>query len=415
MAYLASWLVLAGVQAVIVPTLTEEVSGGVSSLGAGLIAVMLGLQVLKVPVTIRRLADAGRPPDDALWTLVPLLNVALWFQLLSAGLAEPERRRRIRSWATQTTAFGAYAQALSWIRPTVGLGLGVAVAGAALVGVGGDLFVDAVLGADDGLRGRVAEAAAVLAGLLGLYTFVQFLKQRTVSRASWLPSLLLVPALLLTASLSLGSAAAQGMGAMVVVLIDMAWMLSVGALAGGAASAVWILAADLGRSGEPPATGGVLGAARQVLGDTMVAYGARMQIVQIGAQVVIPGIWYAVSFAFSDVIAAVDPARPVFKGSSQLARGVRGKLFKILTLGFVGSLVSMLVVYLPFLGAEEIAAAMFDPTVVPTHVVFLEQLVWWLWGWWTTVAMLVLFRERDALLQAKLAREAGAGVEGTPS
>ena len=102
----------------------------------------LGLQGVKAGITLPRLRDLGRPADDVIWALTPVLNVALFFQLLQRTPLEPLRLRRARAWCTQTGALQAYGRAAPRLVGTAMVGLPLVVLGAAVSGPLSGWFVE---------------------------------------------------------------------------------------------------------------------------------------------------------------------------------------------------------------------------------------------------------------------------------
>lgn len=370
------------------------------------LAGVAALQVAKAGVAVRRLRDLGRPGDDAMLAFVPIFNIVLFFQLLAGAPTEDARRKRIRSWATQLTAAGAYRQAAGLLPKTAAVGVLGAVLATVLVGWVGDVVVDALVAiAGDERRGPAGQGAVIVFGALSLYVALQFGKRDRASRTSWIPALFWLPSGLLALGLTLTNLAEQGLGAVLLILFELSWMLSMGGIVGGAVAALWIVAGHRAERGDGAGAGATWSEAKTVLGGVMVAWTTRLQIVQIGMQVVIPGIWYAISFAFSDIVAALRPERAMLAGSTDLTRGIRGKIFKMLLFWAVVTTLLASVPTLVLLGGDTAVAAMFDPTLVPRHVIVLQDVGWWLTSWWTTLAMLVVFLERDALWLRKQAQD----------
>ncbi|HMV69978.1 MAG TPA: hypothetical protein PKA64_24270, partial [Myxococcota bacterium] len=78
---LGFWLAWGALVAAQIAVFMQRDALGQASTGA-LIAL---LQVIKIGPTLARLNDLGRAPDDALYALIPLLNVGLFFQVAFAG------------------------------------------------------------------------------------------------------------------------------------------------------------------------------------------------------------------------------------------------------------------------------------------------------------------------------------------
>ena len=98
---------------------------------------VLVLQLIKVPLTVWRLNDLARSPDDSLWTVVPVANVALAWICLTTATPSAEKWERLRGrWYGQISAFGAFSEGAKlwtnrrprrrrggWIRRHFGLGV----------------------------------------------------------------------------------------------------------------------------------------------------------------------------------------------------------------------------------------------------------------------------------------------------
>lgn len=415
--WLLAWAVLTAVQGAAVVAMVQGYQahdagqgglGGVIGAGVGALAV----QVLKSWLATRRLADLGRPADDAMWGLVPLMNAGLFVQLLAKAPSDALRAKRVRSWATQLSAVGALREAGGFLAPTAASGVAGAAVVALVTGLASAWFLEAMRAAfADGVD-TVAQAAMLVAAASGLYTLVQLPKRDRASWASWAPSLLLMPALVVWGIATFGASASADVRAVLLGLMVFAWVLGPGAFAGGLAAALWLGAARSVGQGGSGGPGAALAALPQRVWDVVVVWGLRHQVVQVGGQLVIPGIWYGISWAFADLHAGLRPGHPAFARSVRLAAGVRGKLFKLLAAWFLASNLVSIAAGIVVQGPELAVAGLFDPTQVPASVVTLQQFLGALLGWWLLLAMWRIFLERDALLARKEA--AAAEAHATP-
>lgn len=428
LAFLAAWVVLTGVQLVAMrpafgalPAVFAAAfgSGEATAIDGGALAagLLLGLvfQVTKVLVATLRLRDLGRPLDDAMWGLVPLANVGLFFLVLLRAAPKPaDRARRLRAWSSQHSVFSAITEALPHTVALLPLGLLGAVVPMAVELLGVEETDRIVGAAAASSRSPLYDLVGGVVVLIGVYTAVQafkaFLTPRTVTRGSWWPSLLLLPALLVYLAWSQTDTSRQGAGPVLIVLVTMAWQVGPAVIAGGFVSAIWIVALDRHTKGASTTLGAVWAGARPILAGTIVIYGVRALIVQLGIQVIVPGLWFATSYAFADLLAALDPEAPALRRSSELVGGIRGKVFKLLFVWAVAGSAVDVALNVVSQSTEQLFAAQFDPSLVPTWVV--AATAWW-WGvvsFWILGPLLLVFREREALWTARQAREASLGA-----
>ncbi|MCB9687598.1 MAG: hypothetical protein H6738_16755 [Alphaproteobacteria bacterium] len=248
-----------------------------------------------------------------------------------------------------------------------------------------------------------------VAGFCLLYGLLQFPKRATASRASWWPTLLAAPALLVAISLMVaGSGQARQMGPVVGQLLVMGWMLLWGSFGGAAAAVGWVLAGKAAMDGKPFSLVEALEAVPRRLLDVAGAHGARVHAVTIGMQVLLPGILYALQLAFVDMIAVLDPERPSLRRSGQLTSGMRGRIFRLLLVEtLVGQLVSfgMYIVGRGALTSEMLIEAgttyLMDPSSVSSGTQIAMEIFWAFLTWVTTLALLVLYVEREEQVKAK--------------
>lgn len=380
----------------------------------GPIVGIVALQLAKAAWTLPRLRDVARPPDDVLWAVTPVLSAALFLQLLLEGApSEAVRHKRARVWASQTDVVAAYRRALRPMAATWPVGLGSIGALALLSAVVGQGFVEAVFAASGGAGGTaILDGLKLAAMVLGGITLLQASRRSRVSRASWLPSLMLLPVTLALLGVGYRATTSQGAGPILLMLVDLSWQLGPVAIAAGLASAAWIAGARLVDAGEPAGAGAVLARASGTWLDVAATWAWRSQIVQIGAQIVVPGVWFGVSYAFADLVAATHPEERVLAGSTERVQGARGRVFKLLVVWFlVGSLLQGLVT-LTLVGPASAWESMLDPRALPPSVAFLADLGLWFATWWTLHATWRVYGERDALLLARRARATSDGPSG---
>ncbi len=402
--WLAAWALVAGAQIVVIWLALQE---GETADYTPFVLGVLALQVLKVPITLPRLNDLGRPPDDVIFALVPLLNWGLFLQIVAAKTpAQKLRERRIRSWSSQLSTLGAYREgwralvgsASKVLFPTLLLG----VTGAALAeGLGSWL----VTGSQD--PAVMQHRSTLFAGgtaLVLLYTLIQVGKRRTASVSSWLPSLALLPLLLCMGSSAAAGLASPSAGLIIYNFYLMAADMAVWPLFMGVLVMLWVREGFIVLKPDAPAPIGSWS-------DVTVIWGARAQAVAVGAQILIPGIYLSVIYAFSDLITVLQPERPAFSRSSQLASGIYNKLFQMLTIWFIAVVVIDVVVLSPWVEPAAVIQTILGigGTIAP-EARAASAMLRVLASWWCVTAMLAVFLERDRLMDAHEARKAAAAA-----
>ncbi|MEZ4238659.1 MAG: hypothetical protein R3F59_21405 [Myxococcota bacterium] len=186
-------------------------------------------------------------------------------------------------------------------------------------------------------------------------------------------------------------------------------------------------------------------------------------------QLLLPGIFYALQLAFTDMIAVLDPERAALSRSGGLTAGMRGRLFRMMAGWWILGMVLTLgadFVYDAAVPPPEFAALdtnqdnfvdhteahanetvrrafaaidadrsdritpaeleawandpsndvfsvegagrritemLFDPTSTPLVPYLVSEVLWGLLTWWLTLALLVLYEEREGQVRAKAA------------
>ncbi len=335
--YLGLWALLAGAQGgVLYAFLTTSVA-----LAFG---VVLLLQLAKLPVAAARLRALGNPADDALMALVPLANIGLWQRLLAAD-PTPAARDAIRAqWADELTATQAFARGARGLLASPSASLPLALGFGLLYAAGELAVVDGLLAASQlpaERRELLGQGLMVVVALLGLYTLVQVMKRRTATRASWMPTFLLLPFGLAWVATSVGGGAGPdpNSGMVLLVLSSTAWSLAWACLGGAAVGVLWVSVADAQERGQSLGLGDAIARVVQRTPDVSAPHGAAALLIQVGLQVVIPGIIYALQFSFVDAAAVLHRDAPALRRSTRLTRGIRRRIFKVWLLGFLVAIV----------------------------------------------------------------------------
>ncbi|MBN2801036.1 MAG: hypothetical protein JXX28_17995 [Deltaproteobacteria bacterium] len=378
-------LVLGGVGAAQAATLGPLAVWGSAFLSSWLLA----------PLVVMRQYDLGRSPDDAVWTVLPVLGHAFALYLILQGTpSDAARTRSLARWEGQVGALRAF-------------GLGLRAAGRGALVVAPLVLVAALLdvwmledlkgflGWSEELplatREGLSQAMLVGIGVLGLYTALQVVKRKTVSRASWLPSLFLPPLLFLWGTVFMLSMPGSGPGRN--ILLTFGWGLLMDTVLGAGLAIAWIVLGEQLRFGRA-SLGGVVKIALRRLADVSGPHGARVLAVSLGMQVVVPGLYYAVQLALTDMAAVLEPDAPALSRSSRLTWGIRGRMLKILFLGVLLAAPLQLGSVVAFQGAEALVTFFTLPGFLPVEVAFLGAVGSFLSSAVVTLALLEVYRER---------------------
>jgi hypothetical protein len=401
--WFAAWVIAQGIQVAAV----SSVSGDSTAMGIALVVT----QLLKIPLSIPRLNDLGRPADDAVAAILPLFNVVVFFRLFGGTPSDDLRDRRRRSWSSQLSSFQAFGIATRTLVATLGAALPVTLL-VAVVGIGASegliSWVEYGM-ATEGVRVARAESLTLLLLGLSLYSFVNLvrrvLRPDSVTRASWLASLAVLPTLLVVIALytapQLSTQAGMVIGGLPLMASDLLiWPLLSGLLVG-----TWVRA---GRQVMRPDTpeDAPTGTWREI----SAVSGGRTQAVAIGMQMLfVPGIFLSITWAFADLAAAVSPGERAFAYSSRLARGVYDKLFKMLAVYFVMVVGLDMIVMSPWASPDLVLQSLIGvPGLIGSEARMAASFARILASWWCTLAFLAVYLERDELYVAFQKRQEAA-------
>jgi len=115
------------------------------------------------------------------------------------------------------------------------------------------------------------------------------------------------------------------------------WFLAL-FLVGGPAIAMMVKAADM-RSEGPATFGEIVAASRASWKPVRSAVMVRAVVVAAGMMIIIPGVIYAMLFAFVGIAAVREPETSPFQLSQKVATRIRGSIFRVLALWFIASMV----------------------------------------------------------------------------
>lgn len=407
--YLGAWAVLVALQSL-------AAFGPLADQSPALrVGWVLLWQIAKIWPTAWRMNDLGVDPSSApFFTLVPFANVAAFTtRMLERTPSDALRERRRAQWQGAVGAMPALGMGLRLVRDTLPLGLPLVLVYAVISTVGARWTLgrlDVALAAQPGSLGGVVQGLAVVAGFLGVYTLVQLTKARSATRSSWFPSLLLGPALLALGGLMLiDRGMGRELGPAVLTMFLIAWNLAFASIGGAALAVGQVLLGHAAMKGERLGAGELIRQIRQRTVDVSGPHGAKVHAVSIGIQLLVPGVFYALQLAFTDVIAVLEPDRPALGRSSQLTRGIRMRLFQVF---LVWVLVSAGLTYGVAWGLQpaDFASSFFDPRVLTAQTFLLQEIGWGLTSWVLQMALLVLYVDRVGRAEAR----SGAPSEAAP-
>jgi hypothetical protein len=179
----------------------------------------------------------------------------------------------------------------------------------------------------------ISQCAGFLAVLLGLYTILQIKKRETASRVSWIPCLFL-PSCLIVAAL-VASPNELIVSLVLRISMELTWMCTVGGLIYG----LWVcLSYSMATTGRVNIRASVNHLRAQGLG-FLAPHGGATLLIYLGMQVLIPGIFYAVMYAFVDHAALLKPKESAFQNSTETSKGLRRPIMLLFTATLVPAIV----------------------------------------------------------------------------
>lgn len=360
-------------------------------------------------LTAWRLNDLGKQPSDAVfYVLVPVVNIIGLIECtFYPAPSEARRQQKIHLWKNQLGPFVALAQGGALMGRTASVGLPLALIYGIVMAVGADRAVrllDWGKTADPGLVSGLADGFSVLAVILLVYTGLQYSKRARASRISWVPSLFLLPSVLMAAGFRFFDAGNQSQLQLVLILaFSMAWSAVWMSFGGAGFIAGITTAAEQARKGEPVDTGAAFSAVGSRMLDVAGPHGTRVQAIMVGNQVVIPGIFYMLQLAFADTIAVLKPEASALKESGRLTWGMRGRLFKMFLTVMLLTLIAQFGAIVLIDGTGPAMAYFFDPRELSLGGYAASEIVWGLSAWWVQLALLLVYHDRVAYLRARTA------------
>jgi len=317
------------------------------------LSAVVVLQLLRWPVTVGRLLDLGRPPEDAVLLLVPLVSLGLTGSLLRGTPPDRARAKTLKAWEGRTLAATAVWRGLRALlaAPLITLPA-VLVTGAAAASIEAlalPAFRELTL--RQSLRqGRLGPPSdeQVLAfqivlgvlGVLGIWLVLNLLKRKTASRASWLPTLAMLPLTLAAVALWPGLAEIVGPDQAPPGFFTAALTFGWWVFGGGILATLFIAIADDKRTHGAVNLGRAMGVWGARWPGALAVHGGTATVIFLGLQALwIPGLVYALMMAFTVHIAMLHPQDRPFRGSARLTRGWWRPVFNVLALGVVPGLV----------------------------------------------------------------------------
>lgn len=189
--------------------------------------------------------------------------------------------------------------------------------------------------ADPGQAEVAGQVSAGIAGLLGLYLLIQIPKRKTASWASWIPTLFLPSAVLIAGWGLWFEQLAKHQELMLTLLlrlpIELAWTCTIGGVMYG----LWVcLSYNVATTGRANLGGAVSRLSQAGLG-FIAPHGGAILLIFLGMQIVLPGVFYAVLFAFVTHAAILNPEVSPFRHSTETSQGFRRPIIILFLLTLV--------------------------------------------------------------------------------
>jgi hypothetical protein len=325
---------------------------------------VVAMQLLKLPIVAARLRDLGAPPDDAVMTLVPFANIGLLLNKLLKPTPSSERwDSRVARWSSQPTALSLVRGAMAKYRKVLPLSLPLV---GLFVGINTFGFIQSTTALSRLQKMPVEELEMIrqgsvgLTGVLVIYTMLQIAKRRSATRQSWVPSLLLLPVGFVALLVSMGTA----LGPVALMLQSTAWDLVWEIFGGSLLSLFWVCWAFDIHEGKTPSYASALSRMKGRWLGVAAAYGGVTISVWAGLQVVIPGIYYAISYAMVDICVLDDPKSPAFARSTQMVRGIRRRVFKVFAIVLLVGISAQFISIVSIDGVAVLGQALSDPGAI---------------------------------------------------
>ena len=401
-----------------------------ASLNAGqapAVALWMALwQVVKVVPTLGRMHDLGRAADDAVFgTLVPVANFYLFFSVCLKPTPAPKRWERLaRRHRGQPTWYNSGLPALGLMARTGPVGVLLLLALCVPAGVlldAAEGLVPYLQSMDAAERSTLGSGVTGLAAFLTLYSLLQLRKRETANPASWIPTVLWLPAWLLAGLFAAMESANFGtlgplLLSLVVYPLSFVWYSFVGT----AVVLGWTAAFDAAHHQRAVSLDAVGSAVRGRYLDVLGAYAARVQLVWLGAQVVVPGLFYWVYTAFVPMVGLLeDPVQhPLTTRSGALTWGMMSRLVKLCLVYAVMLTLIPLLVLAGLMGWAVIPEVVMGNTAaIPTSYQVAFEVLAGVFLWWSTAVLYLMYKARvvqlDELRAERDASKNTAAVEAS--
>jgi hypothetical protein len=252
-----------------------------------------------------------------------------------------------------------------------------------------------------GTRDNVFSVLFAGAMFCSLYALLQFFKRETASRESWFPTLFALPLWLLGLGFYLmGGEFARQMPPAVVQPLVMSWTLLWSSIAGGWAAVAWIRSGYGALSSAPVPTSEAFAEAARRTVEMSAVHGGRIHAITIGMQLIVPGIFSALSLAFADMVGVLHPDKRAMRRSGDLTLGMRSRIFRIFTVLYLVQMAMYSALIAGIDGQAALAASLVDFTAISPAGYIAGDLLWSIFAWLSTLAMLVMYIEREAHVAA---------------
>ncbi len=257
---------------------------------------------------------------------------------------------------------------------------------------------------DEAMRLNASTLCLGIGGVLLVYAALQFFKRERASRPSWVPTLFALPMILVGLGIYvIGGPSAAQMPPLKTVPMLLAGMLLWRTFFGAFAATAWIRTGNSAAEGQPVDVGAALQEAGQRLPEVSAVHGGKVTAVVMGGQLIVVGIFYALQLAFADPVVVLDRERPAIRRAGNLSYGMRSRIFRVIV---VWALLAALVSGAAAIAIDGLAvyqASFFDPSATSSTSWIVNDVAFGLTLWFETLSLLVMYRDREAQVEAKAA------------
>jgi hypothetical protein len=251
------------------------------------------------------------------------------------------------------------------------------------------------------------QVLGMVAGFFGLYLLVQVGRKQGGSKLtpeSWVGALLFMPTALFALAHYLMQLSARDYAVAALMLGTMGFNLFWLSAGGALILRPLVVALQAARPTHVAAPTRPAG-----LAEVFAAHATKITAVQIGMQLLIPGLFFARQFAFADLLVVLKPGEAPLDTSRRLTWVLSSTLYRLILLFLLLGTLIWLGGVSAIDGPEAAAALLLDPRAPSIGSLLLTELTGWFTFWWMTNASFSLLEWRLAAAKAAAsAKAAGA-------